>query len=74
MPWLILHGKLSANLGTLASVVKEDGNDGAHAGTLKRSDAEDLQDFTYLLLERIYTEPARLRAAEARRAERRVGQ
>jgi hypothetical protein len=55
----------------LASCVREDGNDGAHAGTLSKEDAEDLLDFTCALLERLITEPKRLELAEARRNERR---
>jgi hypothetical protein len=34
-------------------------------------DAQDLQDFTVMLLERIFTEPERLRIAEERRKTRR---
>jgi hypothetical protein len=72
IPWLIEQGRLPANLAALAGVVKEDGNDGAHAGNLSKADAEDLLDFTAVLLERLYTEPARIALAEARRAERRT--
>ena len=73
LPWLFDQGKLPEALRDIASCVREDGNDGAHAGTLTAEDAEDLLDFTVLLLERLYTEPARLRLAEARRIERRNG-
>jgi hypothetical protein len=52
--------------------VREDGNDGAHDGTLGKEDAEDLLDFTTALLERIYTEPERLRLAQERREKRRL--
>ena len=55
----------------MSSCVKDDGNDGAHAGTLKKADAEDILDFTVALLERMYTEPERLRLAKARRDSRR---
>ena len=71
LPWLFDHGSLPESLRELSTCVWEYGNDGAHAGTLTSEDAEDLLDFTCLLLERIYTEPARLRLAEARRHERR---
>jgi len=37
----------------------------------QKADAEDLLDFTVELLERIYTEPARLKLAQERRAKRR---
>ncbi len=71
LPWLFDKGLLPAALKELSSCVKEDGNDGAHAGTLKQSDAEDLLDFTAALLERMYTEPERLRLAQERRDARR---
>lgn len=71
LPWLFDNGKLPEGLRDLSDCVKEDGNDGAHAGTLKQPDAEDLMDFTRLLLDRIYTEPERLKLAAIRREERR---
>jgi hypothetical protein len=72
LPWLFENGRLPEALKELSSCIKEDGNDGAHAGTLKESDAEDLLDFTTALLERIYTEPERLRLAKERRDARRA--
>lgn len=71
LPWLFGAGLLSSSLSDLSACIKEDGNDGAHAGTLKKSDAEDLLDFTTALLERIYTEPTRLQLALERRETRR---
>ena len=71
LPWLFDNGILPEALRALSSCVKEDGNDGAHEGTLKKEDAEDLLDFTYALLERIYTEPKRLQLAKERRLSRR---
>lgn len=71
LPWLFANGGLPDALKELSSCIKEDGNDGAHAGTLKQPDAEDLLDFTTALLERIYTEPERLRLAQERRDSRR---
>ena len=65
------HGMLPSGLKELSTCVREDGNDGAHAGTLKREDAQDLLDFTTALLERIYTEPEKLRLAKERRDKRR---
>lgn len=73
MQWLFDKNKLPKDLEELASCVKEDGNDGAHEGTLTKADAEDLLDFTKALLERLYTEPAMLRLAKERRAARRQG-
>lgn len=72
LPWLFETGRLPDSLKDLSSCIKEDGNDGAHAGNLKKSDADDLLDFTSVLLERIYTEPERLRLAKERRDARRA--
>lgn len=72
LPWLFAKGVLPEALRELSTCVKEDGNDGAHAGTLSKDDAVDLLDFTLLLLERIYTEPERLRLAQERRQKRRA--
>lgn len=72
LPWLFESGRLPAALQDLSSCVKEDGNDGAHAGSLTEADAADLLDFSIALLERIYTEPERLRLAKERRDARRL--
>jgi hypothetical protein len=71
LPWLFNNGKLPESLRKLSTAIKEDGNDGAHQGTLTKEDAEDLLDFTTKLLERVFTEPEQLRIAEERRAQRR---
>lgn len=71
IPWLIEHKFLPEKLEHVAAAVREDGNDGAHAGNLTENDAQDLLDFTVLLLEGLYTEPARIAAAAKRRADRR---
>lgn len=71
LPWLFEHHLLPESLRELSSCIKEDGNDGAHEGSLKKEDAEDLLDFTTALLERLYTEPERLRLAKERREQRR---
>lgn len=71
LPWLFENDLLPKSLKELSTCIKEDGNDGAHAGTLEQPDAEDLLDFTLALLERIYTEPERLRIAQERRDARR---
>lgn len=73
LDWLFENGRLPAELHNLSTCIKEDGNDGAHEGSLSKEDAEDLLDFTEALLERLYTEPERLRLAELRRQERRGG-
>lgn len=71
LPWLFDNGCLPESLRELSSCVREDGNDASHAGTLTKEDAEDLLDFTAVLLERIYTEPMRLKLAQERRKRRR---
>ncbi|MGH6920172.1 MAG: DUF4145 domain-containing protein [Geminicoccaceae bacterium] len=73
LQWLFERGYLPSDLRELSTCIREDGNDGAHAGTLTKQDAEDLLDFTRALLERLYTEPQRLRLAEERRRLRREG-
>lgn len=69
--WLFDQRILPEALRDLARCIHQDGNDGAHVGTVGREDAEDLIDFTRLLLERIFTEPERVRLAEQRRRLRR---
>ena len=71
LPWLFDNGLLPEALRELSTCVKEEGDDGAHAGTLTKADAEDVLDFTIALLERMYTEPERLRLAKERRDSRR---
>lgn len=71
LPWLLDKGVLPEALRELSTCIKDDGNDGAHDGSLSKEDAEDLLDFTFALLERLYTEPARLRVANERRIARR---
>jgi hypothetical protein len=70
LPWLFDNKRLPEALRELASCIKEDGNDGAHKGARKKGDVDDLLDLTRVLLERIYTEPTRLRIAQERREER----
>ena len=71
LPWLFDHDLLPNDLRALSTCVKEGGDDGAHVGNLTENDAEDLLDFTIAILERLYTEPERLRLAKARRDSRR---
>ena len=71
LSWLFDNGRLPEALRELSTCIKEDGNDGVHEGTIQREDAEDIMDFTFALLERLYTEPERLRVAKARRDKRR---
>jgi hypothetical protein len=71
LQWLFENAKLPSELKELSACIKEDGNDGAHAGILQKEDADDILDFTFELLERLYTEPERLALAKRRREERR---
>jgi hypothetical protein len=71
LPWLFDNGRLSNEVREISTCIREDGNDGAHQGTLTKEDAEDLLDFTVALLERLFTEPRRLEIAQERRKERR---
>jgi hypothetical protein len=73
LPWLFDNGVLPEALRELSACIKEDGNDGAHQGTLGEEDAGDILDFTYVLLERLYTEPKRIEIAKERRTARREG-
>lgn len=72
LPWLFANGRLPPELHDLATCVKDDGNDGAHKGTLTADEAQDLLDFTFALLERLYTSPAKTKLAAERRVARRA--
>jgi hypothetical protein len=72
IPWLLENGLLPKELHELSSCIKDDGNDGAHAGTLSEADAADLLDFSTALLERLFTEPERIRLAKERQVARRL--
>ena len=71
LPWLFNNGKLPEEMRERSRCIREDGNDDAHSGNLKKSDAEAILDFSSLLLERLYTEPAKLELANKRRKARR---
>jgi hypothetical protein len=71
LAWLFEVGRLPKDLQGIADCVRDDGNDGAHDGSLTKEDSEDLLDFTVALLERVYTEPGRLAEAARRRDLRR---
>jgi hypothetical protein len=71
LAWLLDNKYIPEAMRELSHCIKEDGNDAAHEGTLSIDDAEDILDFTYILLERTYTEPERLRLAKERRTQRR---
>ncbi|MDO7353536.1 DUF4145 domain-containing protein [Acinetobacter baumannii] len=69
--WIFKHNLLNRGLEDLSRCIKDDGNDGAHDGNLTNTEADDLLDFTYELLEQVYTQPERIRLAQVRRQERR---
>ncbi|VXA54688.1 conserved hypothetical protein [Acinetobacter proteolyticus] len=69
--WIFSNNVLPSSLEELSRCIKDDGNDAAHDGTLSKEDTSDLLDFTAILLERIYTEPARIEIANQRRKARR---
>jgi len=71
LAWLFDNNLLPDTLRALARCIREDANDGAHVGNLTKEDAEDVLEFTILLLERLITEPRKLDLAEARRVARR---
>ena len=71
LPWLFDNHILPEALRELSTCIKDDGNDGAHEGTLSSEDTADILDFTYILLERLYTEPRRIELASQRRIARR---
>ena len=71
LPWLFDNNLLPENLRELSACIQQDGNDGAHEGTLTMVEAEDLSDFAFALLEGLYTEQAKLGIAKERRKKRR---
>lgn len=73
IPWLFEKGYLPEELHDLSTCIKDDGNDGAHRGNLSEQDADDLFDFTVVLLEGLYTRKERIRLARIRRDERGKG-
>lgn len=71
LTWIFDQGILPRSLDDLSRCIKDDGNDAAHDGNIGKAEAEDLLDFTKILLERIYTEPENIRIAAERRQQRR---
>ncbi len=67
LEWLFEQKRLPSDLQELSAAVKDYGNDGAHDGDLDENEADDLYDFAFALLERLYTQPARLAEMRARR-------
>ena len=72
LEWLFDNDKLPEGLKELSAVVKDDGNDAAHDGTLDEAAAEDLLTFTERLLTQLYTEPTKIQIAQQRRKDRKA--
>jgi hypothetical protein len=72
LAWLFANGLLPKEVDGLADCIREDANDAVHNAPIGQAEATDLLDFTVELLERIYTMPGRLKAAEERREARRA--
>lgn len=72
LEWLFEQKRLPEDLQELSTAVKDYGNDGAHDGTLDDNEADDLYDFAYAVLDRLYTQPERVSQMRARRDERRA--
>ncbi len=70
LTWIFKNKIIADDLEKLSRCIKNDGNDAAHDGTLGKEESYDLLDFTYVLLERVYTQPEKVRLAEVRRQER----
>ncbi len=72
LKWLFDAGKLPPEIEPFSDCIREDGNDGAHDGSIGPADAEDVNVFTRLVLERLYTFPKKLELAQTRRTTRRT--
>ncbi len=70
--WLFKEKRLPEDLKDIASIIRQDGNDGAHDGTLQEHDALTLLEFTVELLEDIYTRKAKKEIANKRTQDRRA--
>lgn len=73
LAWLIEVERLGPELKHLSDAVKDFGDEGAHEGVHTAAEAEDIYEFAFRLLDRLYGEPLRLqRAMERREARRRA--
>jgi len=70
LKWLFDSKRLDSAFKELSHCIKDNGNDGAHDGTVGEKDALDVQDFTCALLEALYTQPKRIELAKKRREDR----
>ena len=72
LDWLLENNKLPEDLKELSHCIREDGNAGVHDGIITLDDAKDIMDFCSILLTRLYTDPARIEAAQRRQEDRRA--
>lgn len=72
LKWLFENGKLPMALEGLSHAIQQDGNDGVHDVNLKEVEVEDIADFTFEMLETLFTIPGRLKLAQERRDQRRA--
>ncbi|RBP80958.1 uncharacterized protein DUF4145 [Shewanella putrefaciens] len=70
LEWLFDNKHWPASLKDMVTCIRQDGNDGAHDGELGKDEAYDIMDFSYMVLEKIYTEPERIRISQERRLSR----
>lgn len=70
--WLFANNLLPSDLKDLSNAVKENGDEGAHDGHLTEDEALDIFDFAFELLDRLFSQPARLSKAQVRREQRRA--
>lgn len=68
---LFRENLLPAELEDLSHCIRQNGNDGAHDGTIGSAEAEDIMDFTISYLETRYTFPYRVQARKLARQQRR---
>lgn len=70
LDWLIDKELISKKLEPIVDSVREDGNDAAHA-SIGEIEARDLEDFTVVFLEALFTLPGQIEANKLRREARR---
>lgn len=70
LDWLIAQSRLPMQLAPIVDSVREDGNDAAH-DRIGPDEARDLEDFTVVLLEVLFSLPGQIEANRLRREARR---
>ncbi len=72
LDWLFENKKLPEDLKDLVECIKDDGNVGVHDARLTRDDSFEILNFTVMLLEHIYTAPAKRKRAKEKRDQRKA--